>query len=357
MAANSKFDPSSGNPDRPSYPSAPRGMYTGASLDRSGSFREGMDNRILSALPSMSRSSSSASQGDVMNFFHGLPFNTKLMAPDNRIPRQGEVKKVIASALGVSSDDYPSVSLNGKPLPASSLEVLKRVRANISESSNKARERSKTLDECISKFDKCFPSISMKKRSRVDVSLGDRSTMSSPGDRAILGVNIAKLGTQSHAMSSSFDLDPQKLEERSQRTKTALPNKRIRTSMVDVRTNGLARPLVAMDRDKETYRLANNGAVQSEEKDRTLSIGVDGWDKSKTRKKRSGIKSDVSMNTVLTRNIDGDRESKRTMQQRLVTDARPKLSNVHGFRCESLQCMAHAFTLNGHVGFQHHRIY
>ncbi|XP_043706101.1 uncharacterized protein LOC122655817 isoform X2 [Telopea speciosissima] len=330
MAASSKFDLSSGNSDRPTYPSMQRGMYTGASLDRSGSFREGMDNRLLSALPSMSRSSSSVSQGDVMNFFHGLPFNTKFMAPDNRFPRQGEVKRVIASALGVSPDDSPSVSLNGKPLPASSLEELKRVRANISESSDKARERSKSWDEFLSKFDKCFPSISPKKRSRVDVSLSDRSTMPLPGDRAVLGGNIAKLGTQSHAMPSSFDLDTQKLEERSQRTKTALPNKRIRTSMVD--TNGLARPPVAMERDKETYRLANNGAVQSEDKDRTLSIGVDGWDKSKTRKKRSGIKSDASMSTVLTRNIDGDRESKRTVQQRLVTDARLKLSNVHGFR-------------------------
>ncbi|KAJ4958721.1 hypothetical protein NE237_025832 [Protea cynaroides] len=332
MAASSKFDLSSGNPDRPIYTSMQRGMYTAASLDRSSSFREGMDNRILSNLPNMSRSSSSVTQGDVINFFHGSPFNTKLMAPDNRFRRQGEVKRVIASAVGVSPDDSPSVSLNGKPLPASSLDELKWARITISESSDRARERSKSLDEVLSKFDKCFPSISTRKRSRVDVSLSDRSTTSLLGDRAVLGGNVAKLGTQSHAVSSSFDLDQQKLEERSLRTKTATPNRRIRTSMVDVRANGLARPPMAIDRDKETYRLANNGAVQSEEKDRTLSIGVDGWEKSKTRKKRSGIKSDASTNTVLTRSIDGDRESKRTMQQRLIADAQPKLSNVHGFR-------------------------
>ncbi|XP_043721272.1 uncharacterized protein LOC122668803 isoform X2 [Telopea speciosissima] len=333
MAASSKFDPSSGNTDRPTYPSMQRGMYTAGSLDRSGSFREGMDNRILSTLPSMSRSSS-VTQGDVMNFFHGLPFNTKLMAPDHRFPRQGEVKRIITSALGVSVDDPPSLSLNGKPSPASSLEELKKVKINISESSNRARERVKSLEEILSKFDKSFPSISARKRSRVDISLSDRSTASLPCDRAVLGGNMAKLGTQNHVMTSNFDIDPQKLEERSQKTKGAVPNRRIRTSMVDmdVRANDIGRPPVALDKDKETFRFANNGAVPSEEKDRTLTIGVDGWEKSKMRKKRSGIKSDASTGTVLAKHVDGDRESKWTVQQRLLTDVRPKLSNAHGFR-------------------------
>ncbi|KAJ4952124.1 hypothetical protein NE237_028956 [Protea cynaroides] len=327
---------SSGNPDRPTYPSMQRGMYAPASQDRSGRFCEGMDHRILSTLPIMSRSSSSVTQGDVINFFHGLPFNTKSMSLDHRAPKQGEVKRVIASALGVSLDDSPSLSLNGKPLPASLLEELKRARDNISESSNRARERLKTLDEVLSKFDKCFPSISARKRARVDISLSDRSTASLLCDRAVVGGNTVKLVTQSHMMSSNFDLDPQKSEGRSQKTKSAVPNKRMRTSMVDVRMNArandLARSPVPMNKDKETVRFANNGAVPSEEKDRTLSIGVDGWEKSKMRKKRSGIKLDACTSTVLTRHVDGDRESKWTMQQRLVTDARPRLSNAHGFR-------------------------
>lgn len=94
------------------------------------------------------------------------------------------------------------------------------------------RDRSRAWDEALSKFDKCFPSISTRKRSRVGSSLNDRSTSSLPGDRAVLGGSITKLGTQNHVISSSFEHEPQKLEER---TKTALPNKRIRTSMVDVR--------------------------------------------------------------------------------------------------------------------------
>lgn len=145
MAASSKFDLSSGSPDKLAYSSVPRGVYTSASLDRSGSFREGMDNRILSALPSMSRSGSTVSQGDLMSFFHGLPLNTKLMASDHKIPRQGEVKRVIAAAFGISPADSPSVSLNGKLVPASSLEDLKRVRTNLHESSNRARYSSSPL--------------------------------------------------------------------------------------------------------------------------------------------------------------------------------------------------------------------
>ena len=100
---------------------------------------------------------------------------------------------------------------------------------------------------------------------------------------------------------------------------------------MDGRNNALVRPSGAVDRDREMLRLANSGAVQGE--DRNLSIGVDGWEKSKMKKKRSGIKPDVSPSTVPTKPIDGYRETKQGMQQRPVTDARSRLNNdSHGFR-------------------------
>lgn len=78
-------------------------------------------------------------------------------------------------------------------------------------------------------------------------------------------------------------------------------------------------------------RLANSGAVQGE--DRTLSIGVDGWEKSKMKKKRSVIKPDVSSSTVTTKSLDGFRETKQGMQQRPIADVRSRLNNdSHGFR-------------------------
>ncbi|KAL6974569.1 hypothetical protein U1Q18_028753 [Sarracenia purpurea var. burkii] len=138
MAASSKFDMSSGSPDRP-Y--AQRGSYTAASLDRSGSFRDNMENPILSALPSMSRSSSALSQGDVLNFFQCLrldaKLDAKLMVADIKFSRQ-EFKRFTSVAFGPPVDDAPSGSSKGKPLLSPSLEELKRLRPGLRESSIKA---------------------------------------------------------------------------------------------------------------------------------------------------------------------------------------------------------------------------
>ncbi|KAF8401033.1 hypothetical protein HHK36_014336 [Tetracentron sinense] len=324
--ATSKFSLSSGSPDRPAYSNGQRGAYTAASLNRTGSFREGMESRILSALPSMSRSISTVTRGDVMNFFQCLHFDQKLMAADHKFPRQGELKRVTA-ALGVSTNDSLYGSSKSKLLPTSSLEELKRVKASLHDSSIRARDRVKTFNEALSLFGKYFPSIPTKKRSRVDFSSSDRSNALLSNDQTILGASITKMGTVNHVISSDFELEPQKLEGR---TKNTVLNKRTRTSMVDA--HALSRPSVAIDRDREMFRLTNSGAVQSEENDRTLSSAVDGWEKSKMRKKRSGKKLDVSLSTPLTRPVDSDRESKQGMQQRLVTDARSRLSETHGLR-------------------------
>lgn len=106
---------------------------------------------------------------------------------------------------------------------------------------------------------------------------------------------------------------------------------------MDVRSNALVRPSGAVDRDREVLRLASSGAVQGE--DRNLSIGVDGWEKSKMKKKRSGIKPDASPSMVSGKPIDGFRETKQGMQQRPVSDARSRLnSDSHGFRYGFLKC-------------------
>lgn len=104
---------------------------------------------------------------------------------------------------------------------------------------------------------------------------------------------------------------------------------------MDVQSNAHVRLSGAIDREREMQRLANSGAVQAE--DRTLPIGVDGWEKSKMKKKRSGIKPDVSPSTVSTKPIDGYRDAKQGIQQRPVADARSRLSNEsHGFRYDLL---------------------
>ncbi|PIA64249.1 hypothetical protein AQUCO_00100022v1 [Aquilegia coerulea] len=328
MAANSKSDLPSCSPDRLTYPAGHRGAYASASLP--GSYRESLESRILSSLPNMSRTSTTLSRGDVLNFFHGLPYDSKPLATGHKLSRQGDLNRVMTATVGFSAGDLSSGSLNTKHLVASSFDELKRVKTSLHDKSVKARNRLKMLNETTSKFDKCFQNILPRKRSRSDVASSDRES-SLLVDRTVFG-GIAKVGTQSQA--SAFDTESPKLEEK---TKNIVPSKRTRTSLLDVqmdvRANALGRSHGSMERDREMLGLAS--AVQSDEKEHTLVNGFDSWEKSRMKKKRSGIKSEYSTSTVLNRPLDGDKESKRDMQQRLGTDVRSRSSIAQGIRSGS----------------------
>ncbi|XP_050216331.1 uncharacterized protein LOC126667407 [Mercurialis annua] len=325
MATSSKFDLSSDIPDRLLYASGQRGSHLTAQLDRSGSFRESMENPVLSSLPNMTRSGSTLAQGDVVNFFQCLRFDPKMVASEHKSHRQGDFKRHLSNALGISVDDIPSGPLKGKiPVP----EDIKRVRAAVRECTVKARERHKTFNEALSVLNKFFPSIPSKKRSRLEGFANDRPNALLSSDRSVMGLSIGKMGVHNHVGGGSFELDHQKSEER---TRNVVPNKRTRTSLVDVRSNALVRPSGTVDRDREMLRLGNGGAVQGD--DRSLSIGVDGWEKTKMKKKRSGIKPDISPSIVSPKPNDGYREPKQGMAQRPITEARSRLnSDSHSFR-------------------------
>ncbi|XVF48956.1 hypothetical protein PTKIN_Ptkin03bG0229700 [Pterospermum kingtungense] len=332
MATSSKFDLSSGSPDRPLFTSGQRGAHLAAQLDRSGSFRETLENQILSSLPSMSRSSSIVAQGDVSNFFQCLRFDPKVVAADHKSSRQREFRRHITVALGISSDESPTMLPKGKLLPSPIPEEIKRVKGGLRDCSVKARERMKTFNEALSVFNKFFPSIPSKKRSRSESFSGDRPNALLANDRSVLGPTIGKMGMHNHSIAGGFEFEQQKSEER---PKSAVPNKRTRTSLVDVRmdmrNNALVRQPANADRDREMLRVSNSAAVQGE--DRTLSGGVDGWEKTKMKKKRSGIKPDVSPSVVSNKPIEGYREPKQGIQQRAASDARSRLNNdSHGCR-------------------------
>lgn len=123
MSASSKYDLSSGSPDRPLYTSAPRGSYGASSLDRSGSFRENMENPLLSSLPNMTRSNSSVGQGDVLNFFQCVRFDPKTMVVEHKLNRPPEFKRLASPAVGMPP----------------SLEDLRRLKSGVRESGTKAR--------------------------------------------------------------------------------------------------------------------------------------------------------------------------------------------------------------------------
>jgi len=87
------------------------------------------------------------------------------------------------------------------------------------------------FNEALSVFHEVFPTITSKKRSRAESFSNDRSNAMS-SDRPVLGSSMGKGGVQGHPVTGGFELEQQKSEER---TKNVVPNKRTRTSMVDVR--------------------------------------------------------------------------------------------------------------------------
>ncbi|XP_071911147.1 uncharacterized protein [Coffea arabica] len=329
MSASSKFDLSSNSPDRPLYTSGQRGSYSAASLDRSGSFRENTEMPILPAIPNMSRGSSAATQ-DVMSFFQCLRFDPKSMVTTLKLNRPVDFKRLASVSFGIPLEDPSSAPAKGKPVSSPSPEEFRRLKTSVREGCRKARERVKIFNESLSVMNKWFPTIQSRKRSRSDSFSSDRSNTLYSADRSVSATGISKMGAQSHVGANGFDVE-QKSEER---TKNSVPNKRTRTSMVDpradARANTLARPSGTADRDREILKIPSSSAVQSE--DRPSPLGVDGWEKSKMKKKRSGIKPDVAASSSAAKPMDGSRDFKQGMQPRLLADARSRLSESHGFR-------------------------
>lgn len=90
----------------------------------------------------------------------------------------------------------------------------------------------KIFSEALSVFNKFFPSIPSKKRSRSESFSNDRPNALLSSDRSVTGPSLGKMGIQNHAVTNGFELGQHKLEER---TKNVVPNKRTRTSLLDVK--------------------------------------------------------------------------------------------------------------------------
>jgi hypothetical protein len=85
------------------------------------------------------------------------------------------------------------------------------------------RERARAYGAAVAKIDKYYPNIS-RKRSRGDGSSNERSTASLSG-----GV-ISRTVPQGHLNADDTDSGP----HREERTKNAVQNRRLRTSMTEV---------------------------------------------------------------------------------------------------------------------------
>jgi hypothetical protein len=90
----------------------------------------------------------------------------------------------------------------------------------------------KIFTEALSAFNKLFPTIPSKKRSRLEGYSNDRPNASVSSDRSVLVPSLGKMVIQNHSATSGLELEQKKSEER---TKNIAPNNRTRTTLVDVR--------------------------------------------------------------------------------------------------------------------------
>jgi hypothetical protein len=133
MASGTKSDLVSGSPDGHGYFNAQRGAYAAASLERSGSFREGGDGYAMFPASSSSRSAGV----DSVSLLQSLAVDLRTVTVDHKTSRL-DLKKSISSIFGTSTEDSTSISSLGRNLP-NSIEEIRRMRSNLNDISNKAR--------------------------------------------------------------------------------------------------------------------------------------------------------------------------------------------------------------------------
>ncbi|KAH9769067.1 hypothetical protein KPL71_011853 [Citrus sinensis] len=315
MAGNGRFDSSSASPEdlafSGNYSNGQRGNYP---LDRSGSFREGSENRIFSSAASTSRGMATAI-GDVPPLSQCLMLDPVTMG-DQKYTRLGEVRRLLGISFGTSAEDNSFGAAHSKPPPPVTSEELRRFKASVLDASIKARGRAKRFDESLHKLTKYAEALNSKKQQRNEMLTNERSG----------GTNLLKMGSLSQRNSS--DLLPQRLDGR---TKNAVLNKRVRSSVAETRAEGRSnihgrQPLVVM-KDRDMLKDGCETSDLVEEKIRRLPAGGEGWDKKMKRKR--------SVGTVFTRSVDSDGELRRVMHHKLNNDSGLPSCDAQGLRSGS----------------------
>ena len=97
-----------------SYTNGQRGSYTGASLDRSGSFREDGESHVFGSVTS-SRGSAK-SMGDLPPLSECLMLDFIKMG-DQKYTRSGELRRLLGISFGSSVEDNSFGAAHSKPPP------------------------------------------------------------------------------------------------------------------------------------------------------------------------------------------------------------------------------------------------
>ncbi|KHN38635.1 hypothetical protein glysoja_008184 [Glycine soja] len=226
----------------------------------------------------------------------------------------GELRRVLGVSAGNASEDHSFGGPHPKPMGPGASGELKHFKESVQDASRKARDRSKMFGESLSKLEK-YEALNIKKRQRTDLS-SDRGG----------GVNLTKMGNQIHKTPND------NLTQRSEaRASNSMLNKRIRTSVADVREESrsaaIGRPRVVTEKDGNLVQTLGGSSVRNEEKTRRLLAGGEGLDQ-KIKKKRS-------VGTVGNRVITGERDVKRTALPKANADLKMRLYDAQGFRLKS----------------------
>ncbi|XP_031742671.1 uncharacterized protein LOC101208951 isoform X2 [Cucumis sativus] len=275
-----------------SYGNGQRMSQTSSSLDRSGNYRDGGESRMFGLGSSSSRGIAS-STGDLPTLSQFLLLDP-IKLGEQKYPRSEELKKVLEMSFGTNVEDSSFGSARVKHPVA--VEELKRFRACVLEASNKARVRGRRMDDSLNKLNKYCESQVQKKQIRNEI-LTERP----------VGPNMLKKGSQVHRNSS--DVVNQRLEDRA---KNNVLNKRVRTSVAELRaegrTNNVMRQPPSLGRERDLIRDGGEASDLVEEKIRKLPT-AESWDRRMKRKR--------SVGTVLNRPLDGEGELKRAMLHKL----------------------------------------
>ncbi|KAJ6727428.1 hypothetical protein OIU79_005334 [Salix purpurea] len=288
MAGNTRYELSSASPEElgftGSYSNGQRGGYPNASFDRSGSFRESSESRMFSSGASTPRASASPARS--MAPLTQYVLLDPVTMGDPKCTRTGELKRAFGISLGSATEDNSFGAAHSKPPPAVDVEELKRIRAGVLDDYRKARNRAKMWNENLLKLQKFLEDLNSKNQQRNEI-----------------------------------------LEDR---TKTTVLNKRVRSSVAELRADGRSntaprQPLVT-GKDRDIHR---DGEVSNltEEKIRRLPTVGEGWDK-KMKKKRS-------VGAVFTRTIDSDGEVKRMMHHKFNNEQSLQSYDAQVFRSGS----------------------
>ncbi|XP_030544949.1 uncharacterized protein LOC115751273 [Rhodamnia argentea] len=288
-----------------------RASHSRSSLDRSGSFRESCENRMFSTLTSLS-GENSTSNGDVPPISDCLMLDPITLG-DQKYQRLGELRRILGIPFGSTAEDSSSGAGVAKlPHPAA-VEELKRFKSSVWDTSSKARRRAKKLEESLYKLNKYNHVLNSKKPQRNGTTANERSG----------GSNLSKMASQNHRNSS--ELLSQGLEDRS---KSVVLNKRVRSSMAELRTDSQGHTLTKLPavtgKDREMTRNVVEGSDLVEDKNHRLPAGGEGWDKKMKRKR--------SIGSGFSRPLLMDGETKRPVFHKVKTEPSLQSSDAQGSR-------------------------